>query len=387
MDKSNWLVLLMSLLICTTPLSGLVIKSGDDIDIAVDDIIDDDLIAFGQNISINGKIKGNDCAFSQDADIRGDIDGSIYCGAANANIDVSSVGTIWIGAGDVNVKGNILNNVLVFGGAVDVQEGTEIGNDLIVYGGKLRVDGGVEGAVKGSVGTLIVSGKVYCLDMEAEEIILRSGALITGDIVVTSDTEPVIEEGAEILGEMRVKRPHEVDVGEKAVFALAPIIAFLVALFKIIVFITKIVVGVVLIALFKRYVRRIMDTMLNKPWHCLGWGFIGLIIIPVAVIILLSLLIGYPFAILGIYIYTIMLYLASIFAGLIIGEKIIKLFKKEGDISLYLSFIIGMIILLILGFIPILGFLVKIIVLLFGSGMVLLGSWNLIKDIRAKKLI
>jgi len=35
----------------------------------------------------------------------------------------------------------------------------------------------------------------------------------------------------------------------------------------------------------------------------------------------------------------------------------------------------------------VLGFIIKIFILLFGAGMLLLGGWNLIKDMRQKKLI
>ncbi|OPX17426.1 hypothetical protein BXT86_06535, partial [candidate division WOR-3 bacterium 4484_100] len=96
------------------------------------------------------------------------------------------------------------------------------------------------------------------------------------------------------------------------------------------------------------------------PWVSLGWGFLGVVVIPVAVIILFVVLIGFPFAIFGIYFYTVLLYLASIFIAFILGERIIQLFKKEGEVSLYLSFIVGIITLFILGLIPVLGFITSI---------------------------
>jgi hypothetical protein len=83
----------------------------------------------------------------------------------------------------------------------------------------------------------------------------------------------------------------------------------------------------------------------------------------------------------------VLLYTASIFVGLVVGEKILQLFKKEGAISLYLSFIVGYVILRILGLIPILGFIIRIFVLLFGAGALLLGGWHLMKEMKAKKLI
>lgn len=385
MKKENWLVLLASLLLYTTPLYGLVVKSGDNIEIKVDEVIDDDLVAFGQNVSIKGEVNGDIYAFGQEVEVTGDVAGTIFCGASTVDIDAQINGSIWAGAGKVSIAGNVYNNVLIFGGTLDVEENTRVGNDLIVYGGKAKIAGEVDGVIKGGMGTFVMSGKSASVNINADKITIKSGASISGDLVIESGQEPTIEEDAEILGEIRLKSIGDVD--EEVAFAIAPIIVFLIIVFKVIVFIAKIIVGIVLIVLSKKYVRRIMDTMVTKPWHCLGWGFVGLIVIPVAVIILLSILFGYPFAVFGAYVYTIIFYLASIFAGLVIGEKVIRLFKKEGDVSLYLSFIVGMIVLFVLGLIPILGFIVKIIVLLFGSGMVLYGSWNLIREMKAKELI
>jgi hypothetical protein len=130
-----------------------------------------------------------------------------------------------------------------------------------------------------------------------------------------------------------------------------------------------------------------MDTLISKPWKSLGVGFLGLIVIPIASLIMFVILIGYPLGVVGIYTYSVLLYTASIFVGLVVGEKILQLFKKEGVISLYLSFIVGYVVLRILGLIPILGFVIRIFVLLFGAGALLLGGWYLMKEMRAKKLI
>jgi len=205
-------------------------------------------------------------------------------------------------------------------------------------------------------------------------------------LVLEGEVEPTIEEGARITGETRVKK-SSVEGEEAFAFAFAPFIAFFIAFMKVVCFIAKIIVGVILIALCGKFVRRIMDTLTSKPWSCLGWGFLGLVVIPVAVMILFVILVGFPFAFFGIYVYTILFYLSSIFVGLVVGEKIIQLFKKEGEISQYLSFIVGIIVIFVLGLIPVLGVIIKLAVLLFGVGMLLLGSWYLLREIKEKKLI
>ncbi len=364
----------------------LVIKSGDMIEIGKGEVIDDDLIVFAQKIIINGQVNGDVCAFGRDIMINGDVYGTIASGGADINIDVGNAGTIWAAGGEINVAGDIDKNVLLFGGELCVSEDAAVGKDLRAFGGKFEVDGNIDGTIRGSVGSFTMAGTSGDISINADKIRVKSGAEINGDLILEGEADPTIEEGALITGETRVKEAV-VEEKEAVAFALAPFLAFFITFMKIVCFIAKIIVGVILIALFGKFVRRIMDTLIGKPWPCLGWGFLGLVVIPIAVMILFVILVGFPFAILGIYIYTILFYLSSIFVGLVVGEKIIQLFKKEGEISQYLSLIVGLVVLLILGFIPILGFIIKLAVLLFGTGMLLLGSWHLLRAIKEKELI
>jgi hypothetical protein len=54
---------------------------------------------------------------------------------------------------------------------------------------------------------------------------------------------------------------------------------------------------------------------------------------------------------------------------------------------MYVSLILGLVVLGIIDFIPVLNFLVKLFVVLFGVGTVIIGTWNLVKDLRKGKMI
>ena len=130
-----------------------------------------------------------------------------------------------------------------------------------------------------------------------------------------------------------------------------------------------------------------MDTFARQPWKSLGIGFLGVIVIPVAAAVFLATLVGYPISVLLLYVFSILCYVSSVVIAVILGEKIIQLFNKGKEVSLYLSFVIGMIILFVVSFIPILNFLVRIFVLLFGFGTVIIATWYLVKDMRDKGLV
>jgi hypothetical protein len=103
--------------------------------------------------------------------------------------------------------------------------------------------------------------------------------------------------------------------------------------------------------------------------------------------VLLLTIIGIPLAVAVFYIFSITLYLSSIMTALVLGELVLSMFKKKGDISLYLSLLVGQIIIFLVCLIPVLGFIVRIAVTLFGSGMILHGSWSCMQESKKKGLI
>ena len=382
-------LLIASIVMITMALSpgyALVIQRDQSVQIPDTLIIDDDLLVFAGDIDIRGTVNGNVYALGQNITVSGVIGGSLYTGGATININPKSVQTVWAAGGNIKIAGAFAKNVMLFGGSLMVDKQTSIGKDLRVYGGKLIVDGVIAGAIKGAVGDFTMSGRSGRIKIKSDKTYIRSTAYVAGDLCLTSEKKPVIEEGATITGETKIQET-EVEEARPFLAALAPVFAFFFMMIKIVMLIAKIIVGVLLIALFRCYVRRIMDILNKETWKSLGWGFLTLIVVPVAVAILFAILVGYPIGILGIYLYTVVAYLSSIIVALVLGEKIIGLFKKEGVISLYLSFIIGILILFVVGFIPVLNTLVCIFTLLFGVGATVLAGWNLLKEMREKELI
>jgi hypothetical protein len=377
-------VMTIAMLLFAVPGFTLTIRGGDNVMIAADETIDDDVIAAGQSVTVHGIVTGDLIVFASDVKVTGTVGGTIVAGAATVDIDVIGAKSVWIGAGAAKLSGNIDKNVVLAGGNLALREDGIVGKDLIAYGGKFDAHGSVDGSIKGSVGKFTMAGSSGAVNVNAEEASIHSTARIAGDLTIQSETAPSVADGAFVGGDIQFKQVVE---EEKSVFAIAPVIAFFITVIKFVIFVAKILVGLVLISVSRTCVRRIMDTLIQKPWHSLGWGFIGVIAFPIGIVFLLAILIGYPFAVFGIYIYTILFFLSSIMVGLVLGEWIIKLFKKKGDVSMYISLLLGLVILGIIDFIPILNIIVRIFVILFGAGMVLIGTWNLLKDIRKEKLI
>jgi cytoskeletal protein CcmA (bactofilin family) len=327
----SWSICILIVIALVVPAHALVLRRSESVEIAADEIIDDDLIAFAGDVDVKGTVTGNVCAFAQTVNVSGDIGGSLFIGAASASINARSVQTVWAMGGNLSVSGNVTRNVILAGGSLDVDADARIGKDLAAYGGKFNVHGEIDGAVKGGVGSFVMAGKSGSVKIKADKTKIKSTAVILGDFDLTSKSAPEIDEGATIAGEMSV-REIEPDEAKPFFFALAPLVAFLFAVAKAVVLIGKIIVGILLVALCKKYVRRVMDTLVTETWKSLGWGFLGVIVIPVAAVVLFATLIGYPLGILAVYAYSIVLYLSSIFVAVVIGEKLIQLFKNNGEV-------------------------------------------------------
>jgi cytoskeletal protein CcmA (bactofilin family) len=378
--------IMLVLLLCL-PSYGLVVRTGDDVTIGEGEVVDDDLVVFAQRVNVQGTVRGDIFAFAQNVDIGGTVSGTVFAGAADVEITTERVNSVWAAGSRVEICGRVDHNAIIAGGNLDVCDDARIGKELHAYGGQLDLSGAVAGMTKGGIGTFSMSGSSGGMQLEAGKVTLYSSARVYGDLVVESEEEPDIAEGAVITGETRFEMPEVSEEVEEAGSALVAAIAFFVAFMRIAIFVAKLVVGIILIAVSYGFVRRMMDTLIEKPWKSLGWGFLGLIVLPVAVVICVVVLIGFPLAVFGIYVYSIITYLASIVVGLVLGEKVIRLFKKKGAISPYLSFIVGIAILFVVSFVPILNVIITLLVMLFGAGALLLGSWQLCKDMRAKKLI
>jgi hypothetical protein len=104
----------------------------------------------------------------------------------------------------------------------------------------------------------------------------------------------------------------------------------------------------------------------EQPWKSFGVGFVALVVIPVVGIILFSLVLTTPLALILTAAFFILLYWARIFAISRIGEAILR--RLRATPGRYSAFLLGLILYYLLAIIPVIGWLVVFFVVLFGLG-------------------
>uniref|UniRef100_A0A7V3VUR7 DUF8173 domain-containing protein n=1 Tax=candidate division WOR-3 bacterium TaxID=2052148 RepID=A0A7V3VUR7_UNCW3 len=360
MKRIKIIPIITLLLLLVIPGKSLVFRSGKDVIVGADEVINDDLIAIGNSVKILGRVNGDIFASAREVEIWNVIDGSIYTGGARIKVDVKECRSLWAFCGELDVNGNIKRNLLFFGGELKINESSSINNDLLSYGGEIIVNGRIGGRVKGRMGKFRLKGEINSADIETDGAIIESTALVKNNMVIKGKKEPVIDSRATILGRTEYKKVDE-KIGKKG--------SKIKRVLKTILFLSKLIIGLILIAPFKKHFRTMNEILIVSPWKSLCAGFLTIIILPIFIVITLFTIIGIPISIFGLFVFFTLTYISGIIFATGLGEWLIKLFKKEGIISPFLSFLPGMVIISILYLIPYLGFFIRLLVLFFGTGM------------------
>lgn len=318
--------------------------------IKLDGIIEGDLISVSRSLVQNGLILGSLNAVAQDVDVLGEVKGSVRAFAQN-----------------INVNGTVDRNLIAFGYSVDVKPGAQIHKDVTAFCGKMTLDGKLGGNLKGSMGELVISGVVnQDVSVEADKITLMPTARVLGNLKYKSEKEAKIESGAQVSGEIvwtelkttKDKKPKSIFTGKPII----PEILFLLALM---------VTGVVLTLICRKDAYQAKQAVADSFLKTLALGFVVMVCVPIAVIILIVSVIGIPIAAIAFFAYAVLIYIAKIPVATFVGEKIIKALGKEGQPSLIWSMLFGLVVLTLALNIPYLDWLIYFLVLFTGFGAII----------------
>jgi cytoskeletal protein CcmA (bactofilin family) len=317
--------------------------------IKLDGIIEGDLVAAGGSLVQSGLVLGSLNAASQDIDVLGEVRGSVRAFAQN-----------------INVNGQLSRNLLAFGYSVDIKPEARIQKDVTAYCGKLTLHGTVGGDIKGGIGELVISGQVEGnVRVKSDKVTLMPTARILGDLRYTAEKEARIEPGAQIEGETVWTRKETGKEKPSSIFTgkpLIPEILFLLALM---------VTGIAFTLLCRRNAYQAKQAVRNSFLKSLGLGFVFMICIPIAILVLMVTVIGIPVAIISLFAYLVLAYVAKIPVATFLGEKILKALGARENPSLIWSMILGLVVLTLFLNIPYLEWPIYFVVLFTGFGAII----------------
>jgi len=347
--------------------------------------VDHDYFAAGRMVTIDGTVNGDAYVAGGQVDINGTINGDLIVAGGQITMR-GKVGQNVRGAGgNILILGEVGRNISIAGGNLTLDRDAKIdgnatiagGNidvlsqvkNLTIAGGNARIQNGVSGNVMAGVGALDVS----------------QNSIIHGDLEYWSSNPAKISSGT-VLGKTifhKTQTPENVNKASSKAFA--GFIAGVGIFFNIVSFITSLILGLLFIRLLPIYFQKTSDVVKNKFWLSILTGFITLIVTPVFAIILMVTIIGFPLGLISLFAYGVVLYLSKLFAAAALGYWISgKANWKQTPVP---TFIIGILVFYLIGFIPVIGWLVKLVAVLAGTGAIILQKKYYYVTLKNKKLI
>lgn len=361
MNKKLFSGLLAAFLIVVPFLvNGATGESEDNYYLAPGFTINDNLYVAGSDVNISGTVIGDLFAAGGNVTVSGPVEEDLMAAGGSLNISGKVNGDERVAGGTVIISNSIGGDLLVAGGQVSILPGSIIGKDVEISGGNINYRGESNGRLSISGGDVYINGKVNGdLSITAQNIKLGPDAMINGNFEYSSPKEAVLEEGSKINGTVEFNKTTTFEKNSDA----KPMVGFITF-----AFITKmaaiIFAALIFFYFFRKPIEAIVKEGVSNFWKNAGKGFVILIVIPAAVIISLITIIGAPLGVIGGMLYAALLIVSSIIANLIFAQLCLNFFKKGEKGLNWWIIILSVIIFGMILFIPFIGWLFKLIILL-----------------------
>jgi hypothetical protein len=276
---------------------------------------------------------------------------------------------------DVEVFGTIEEGLKAFGANVVISG--DVYGELIVFGSNVVLSGKFHKKVRGAASNLILSGTFDdTVEVVAAKISLTPTAVLKGDFFYST---PVLNQqaGSQILGKTIRKglmtRKKEIEQWRQRGAKVAASLAFYLWVLSFPAFL---IVGILLHYSFPKKTDAIVTTISETPWKSTGVGFVFLVVVPVGIVISFFTLVGIPTGIIAGLLYLIFLYVSRVYMGVWIGRKLLGLIKKSLGKAFFWPFVLGSVILTLLGLVPFVGWLFRLFFLLISLGAMWRVVWK-----------
>ncbi len=363
---------------------------------------DDDHVVIGGSITIEDDDTGDVVALGGQIDIGGNIGGDMVAIGGQVDIDVHSEGEIVAIGGQVTVEGITTSSAVVFGGDLDV--GLIVGDELVVaggqvsidpetnvageariFGGDVSVDGVYSGNVKTGGGSITLNGHFsdtveiggYDVEVdgffggdviiEVEDLEFGDSVQFLGDLTIRSPNEPEIPDGLTVGGSYTYEKISrtEISFGDAEMYEMAMIFGF-GAVAVLILSLLFLIIALFIVAGGSKVSARGVQMIRHETLRSFLIG-LGVVFLAPIVLGLMTALFP-PIAVL------FAVYVMWLTVGFVMtGYALMVVLANKGDGNMgggkrFLFAFLGWLILFVLTLIPIIGIIVCVLAMIFGSG-------------------
>jgi cytoskeletal protein CcmA (bactofilin family) len=347
--------------------------AGDNV--VVDQVRDEDLLIAGRELQVQSEVKGDVIAAGSDVTIAGTVAGYVMVAGARVDINGPVGNDLWAAGSSVNLNASVADNAMLAGNDVKLLPGAVVEHNAKIAGGVVSVQGRVGRNLKLAAGEAQIASEIGgSVNARAESLKLLPGAVVRGDLVVYGPKEPEISPQAQVMGRVEY---------HKQVWQKTGIVEWLKR--WIWISLAMLIVGFVAIAASPLWADRVSAMITGKPWSSILAGLAGLLLAPLAMILLLITVVGIPLAFILLALYVIALLLSGVFVAYLVGGWLLDRFYRPQS-SPYLRMALGALAVGVCVSLPWIGWLVQLFILLIGFGALMLDQRNFALRLRAQGL-
>jgi hypothetical protein len=323
-------------------------------------VITDDVVTAGETVQLNASVKGDVAAAGADVTIGGPIQGYVLGAGRNVRIAGPIGNDVWAAGETVEIDSRIGNNAMVAGRVVHLQRGAVIGEDARLAGDRVTVDGRVERDLRIGADVAEIRGPIGgTVRARAERVRVGAGAVIGGDLIVTSPRPPEVSPGAQVSGEVRYEQSER--GGTWVAWPLLWLVTFVALL----------VLGLATTAIAPARARRAADMLRSRLGRSVVIGALALVLAPIGIVALAITIVGIPLAAVMLALYMLFLMLSGVFVSHRVGEWLLERAHRTSS-SPWARVTLGALIVSLAITVPMVGWVIALAVVVAGTGALVL---------------
>ena len=316
-----------------------------------------------ENAEMNDNVKGSTLVAGSNASMDGESEGVSFMAANKVVFEGNSEYGVFAG-NSIEVSGIVNKDTFIAGNIIKIKDKANLKRDVVIAGADIELNGKVGRNISIYASSVSLKGSTIegNVKISANTVNIDKDTIINGDLYYPSDAEVNIDKKS-VKGE--IIKTDAINENDDSFVTLM--------MGKFWSFMSLILIFAVISLAASKIFTNIQDEYskfdFNKGLETFTKGLLFVILVPIIIFILLLMSIGIPLALILLAFYFIIMYLSVIFTGYLIGYKLWQRFFNN-DINMLVVGIFGLAILFVLNLIPGINFIVSLLSLIIGIGII-----------------
>lgn len=373
-------LLVLALILLPTMAFAAMFKGDSEVFLSQD--FNDDVYLAGEIVQVDSSINGDLYLAGGNVTVNGQVSEDLALAAGNAVITGEVGDDLRLGAGDAIISASIGDDLIVGAGNLELTADSKIGGDLIMGSGNANLNGAIEGNIYGGAGAVYINNEVKGTVHLPGVDQLRFGpnAKVLGNLKYKSRMEASGLTDGMVVGTIEYSATETPMAGGEEVAE----VFFGFSIFRLL---SALFTGLFFVWVARFYLTGSARTSYEKSLKSLGLGFLILFVSPILWLVLMVTGIGLPLAFLLVMAWVIALMVAKLVAMMMIGMKLVKIDDKSSFLRVYGAFAAGAVVFIAIGMIPLVGWVVKMLLMLIALGALAFYELETFRFARKKKLV